>query len=59
MDQTDPDCPKTLPTIKWWPHMNTSKIYKGFRGEARSRKPGQPGQPGSYEEALRLPCYDK
>ena len=33
-------------------HMNTSKIYKGFRGEARSRKPGQPCQPGSYEEAL-------
>ena len=29
-------------------HMN---ISKGFRGEARSRKPGQPGQPGSYEEA--------
>ena len=29
------------------------KFYKGFRGEARSRKPGQPGQPGSYEEALR------
>ena len=29
------------------------KFYKGFRAEARSRKPGQPGQPGSYEEALR------
>ena len=26
-------------------------FYKGFRGEARSRKPSQPGQPGSYEEA--------
>ena len=34
-----------------WTHR---KFYKGFRGEARSRKPGQPGQPGSYEEALRL-----
>ena len=33
-------------------HMNTSTIYKGFRGKARSQKPGQPGQPGSYEEAL-------
>ena len=32
-----------------WTHR---KFYKGFRGEARSRKPGQPGQPGSYEEAL-------
>ena len=31
-------------------HMNT---YQGFRGKARSRKPGQPGQPGSYEEAPR------
>ena len=30
------------------------KFYKGFRGEARSRKPGQPGQPGSCEEPLRL-----
>ena len=30
------------------------KFYKGFRGEARSRKPGEPGQPGSYEEALTL-----
>ena len=29
-----------------WTHR---KFYKGFRGEARSRKPGQPGQPGSYE----------
>ena len=28
-------------------------FYTGFRGKARSRKPGQPGQPGSYEEALR------
>ena len=28
-------------------------FYKGFRGEARSRKPSQPGQPGSYEEALK------
>ena len=28
------------------------KFYKGFRGEARSRKPGQPSQSGSYEEAL-------
>ena len=35
-----------------WTHR---KFYKGFRGEARSRKPGQPGQPGSYEEALRGP----
>ena len=33
-----------------WTHR---KFYKGFRGEARSRKPGQPGQPGSYEEALK------
>ena len=33
-----------------WTHR---KFYKGFRGEASSRKPGQPGQPGSYEEALR------
>ena len=32
-----------------WTHR---KFYKGFRGEARSRKPGQPVQPGSYEEAL-------
>ena len=32
-----------------WTHR---KFYKGFRGEARSRTPGQPGQPGSYEEAL-------
>ena len=32
-----------------WTHR---KFYKGFRGEARSRKQGQPGQPGSYEEAL-------
>ena len=39
-----------------WTHR---KFYKGFRGEARSRKPGQPGQPGSYEEALKetQPCY--
>ena len=29
------------------------KFYKGFRGKARSRKPGQPGQPSSCEEALR------
>ena len=28
-------------------HMNTSKFYKGFRGKARSRKPGQSGQPGT------------
>ena len=34
-----------------WTHR---KFYKGFRGEARSRKPGQPGQPGSYEEALNV-----
>ena len=34
-----------------WTHR---KFYKGFRGEARSRKSGQPGQPGSYEEALRF-----
>ena len=27
------------------------KFYKGFRGKARSRKPGQPRQPGSYEKA--------
>ena len=33
-----------------WTHR---KFYKGFRGEARSRKRGQPGQPGSYEEALK------
>ena len=33
-----------------WTHR---KFYKGFRGKARSRKPGQPGQPGSYEEALK------
>ena len=39
----------TRPLI--WTHR---KFYKGFRGEARSRKPGQPGQPGSYEEALKL-----
>ena len=32
-----------------WTHR---KFYKGFRGDATSRKPGQPGQPGSYEEAL-------
>ena len=32
-----------------WTHR---KFYKGFRGKARSRNPGQPGQPGSYEEAL-------
>ena len=32
-----------------WTHR---KFYKGFRGEARSRKPGQPVQPGSYEEDL-------
>ena len=34
------------------------KCYKGFRGKARSRKPGQPGQPRSYEvsceQALHL-----
>ena len=30
------------------------KFYNGFRGRARSRKPGQPGQPGSYEEALSV-----
>ena len=30
------------------------KFNKGFRGEARSRKPGQPSQPGSYEEALNM-----
>ena len=29
------------------------KFYKGFRGKARSRKPGQPGLSGSCEEALR------
>ena len=34
-----------------WTHR---KFYKGFKGEARSRKPGQPRQPGSYEEALGL-----
>ena len=33
-------------------HTKTSKFYKGFRGEVRSRKPDQPSQPGSYEEAL-------
>ena len=33
-----------------WTHQN---FYKGFRGEARSRKQGQPGQPGSCEKALR------
>ena len=32
------------------------KFYKGFRGKARCRKPGQPGQPGSYEEALSQRC---
>ena len=36
-----------------WTHRT---FFKGFRGEARSRKPGQPGQPGSYEEALNPPC---
>ena len=30
-----------------------TEISVRFRGEARSRKPGQPGQPGSYEEALK------
>ena len=34
-----------------WTHR---KFYKGFRGKARSRKPGQPGQPGSYEEVLNV-----
>ena len=34
-----------------WTHR---KFYKGFKGKARSWKPGQHGQPGSYEEALRL-----
>ena len=34
-----------------WTHR---KFFKGFKGKARSRKPGQHGQPGSYEEALRL-----
>ena len=33
-----------------WTHR---KFYKGFRGKARSRNPGQPDQPGSYEEALK------
>ena len=33
-----------------WTRQN---FYKGFRGEARSRKQGQPGQPGSCEKALR------
>ena len=32
-----------------WTHR---KFYKGFRGKARSRKPGHPGQPGTYEQAL-------
>ena len=38
-----------------WTHR---KFYKGFRGKARARKPGQPSQPGSYEEAprRRLKC---
>ena len=32
------------------------KFYKGFRGKARFRKPGQIGQPGSCEEALSFFC---
>ena len=40
---------KTEPASPLITHQN---FYKGFRGEVRSRKPGQPGQPGSFEEAL-------
>ena len=40
---TEPDRPLL------WPHR---EFYKGFKGKASSRKPGQPGQTGSYEEAL-------
>ena len=36
-----------------WTHR---KFYKGFRGKARFRKPGQPGQPDSCEEALSFFC---
>ena len=37
-----------------WTHR---KFYEGFRGKARSRKPGQPAQPGSCEEALNDRVY--
>ena len=46
---TEPACPLI------WTHR---KFYKGFRGEARSRKLGQPCQPGSYEETLREAVHD-
>ena len=34
------------------------KFYKGIRGKARSRKPGQPGQPGLYERPLVVDLKD-
>ena len=41
------------------PLMNTSKI-KGFRGNARSRKPGQPGQSDSeVGSRKKIPCEQR
>ena len=47
-----------------WTHR---KFYKGFRDNARSRKPGQPGQSDSCEEVLnsevgsweKIPCEQR
>ena len=44
-----PDREQSQPTFSY---EHNEIFYKGFRGKAKSRKPGQPCQPGSKEEGL-------